>query len=360
MMMVLFPIVLISILGAAFSGVFDQSAKVRDVKVLYTENMNGNNHYLTEAFKGFREGLTRDYGVIFEKTEDVNSGMKNVQGYKYTGYVYVSDDPQEIKLYNNKKYGGYKSVILESALNSFIKTYRAMVTIAVKNPAAIATLQTESHGDFVSLKSLDKKRQPGSLDYYAVTMMTMILLYASMTGFWSVRSDMEDMTASRILCAPVKRYEFLTGKVLGCIMVTMAQGLVVVLFSKFILKANWGDDMLAVTLLLLSYSIMSVSLGVGLAYLFKNGEAANGILNTVIPIITFLGGGYVPLSVMGNSLTNISSISPVKWANTALLKIIYDKDYSVLLTSVVINLAIAAVFILASALFSRKGTGKYA
>lgn len=360
MMMVLFPIVLIIILGSAFSGSFDQPVKIGDVKILYTENINGNNHYLTEAFREFREGLTRDYGLLFEKTGDVNAGMESVQGYQYTGYVYVSDDPQEIKLYNNKKYGGYKSVILESALNSFIKTYRAMVTIAADNPAALAMPQMKSQGDFVSLQSLDKKRQPGSLDYYAITMMTMILLYASMTGFWSVRNDMEDMTAGRILCAPVKKYEFLTGKVLGCIIVTLVQGLVVVLFSKFILKAYWGEDMLAVALLLLSYSIMSVSFGVGLAYLFKNGDAANGILNTVIPIAVFLGGGYVPLSVMGNALTKVSSVSPVKWANTALLKIIYDKDYSVLLTSVVINLAIAAVFILTSALFSRKGTGKYA
>jgi len=359
-MMVLFPIVLIIILGAAFSGSFDQPAKIGDVKVLYTEKINGNNHYLTEAFKEFREGLTRDYGMIFEKTDDVNVGMKSVQGYKYTGYVCVSDEPQEIKLYNNEKYGGYKSVILESVLNSFTKTYKAMATIAVNNPSALALSQMESHGDFVSLKSLDKKRQPGSMDYYAITMMTMILLYASMTGFWSVKGDMEDRTAGRILCAPVKRYEFLMGKVLGCIMVTLVQGLVVVLFSKFILKADWGEDLLSVALLLLSYSIMSVSMGVGLAYLFKNGDAANGILNTVIPIITFLGGGYVPLSVMGNALTDISSISPVKWANTALLKIIYDKDYSALLTSVVIDIAIAGVFILAAALLSRKGTGKYA
>lgn len=360
MMMVLFPIVLIIILGAAFSGSFDKPVKIGEVKVLYSEDLNVNNHSMTDAFNSFRKELTENVGFKFEKTEDIKAGMKSVQGYQYTGYVHVSDNLQEIKLYGNEKYGGYKSVILESALNSFMMTYKATGSIGANNPAAFALPQMKSHGDFVSLKSLDQKRQPGSLDYYAITMMTMIILYASMTGFWSVKNDMEDMTAGRILCAPVKRYEFLMGKVLGCIIVTLAQGLAVILFSKFILKAYWGEDLLSVSLLLLSYSIMSVSLGVGLAYLFKNGDAANGILNTIIPVIVFLGGGYVPLSVIGNSLTNISNISPVKWANTALLKMIYDKDYSALLTSVVINLAIAAVFILISALFSRKGTGKYA
>lgn len=358
--MVLFPIVLIIILGAAFSTQFNQTIKLGEIRVLYTENINGSNHYLTDYFKGFREDLTSKLGVTFDKTNDINAGIESIKGHKYSGYVYISDDQQEIKLYTNKVNSGYNPIIMESALNSFISTYKAMAAIAANKPAAIAASQVKSHEDFVSLKSLDKKRQPGSLDYYALTMMTMILLYASMTGFWSVRSEMENTTAGRVLCAPVKRYEFLTGKVLGCIMVTLAQALAVVLFSGFVLKANWGEDPLSVALLLFTYSIMSVSMGVALAYLFRNGNAANGILNTFIPIFVFLGGGYVPLDVMGRTFDGISSISPVKWANSALLKIIYDRDYSALATSAAINLAIAAAFILISALFSRKGTGKYA
>lgn len=358
--MVLFPIVLIIILGAAFSGQFNSTIKLGDMKILYTEAAGADNHYLTGAFKSFREGLTKYYGLVFEKTDDVNAGMESMKGFEYSGYVYVSDDSKEIKLYNNKRYGGYQSIILESALNSFIQTYGAMETIAVNKPSALSTPQMNQHGDYVSLKSLNQKRQAGSLDYYAITMMTMILLYASLTGFWSVREDMEQMTAGRILCAPVKRVEFLTGKVLGCIMVTLVQGLAVVLFSKFILKAYWGEDPAGIMLLLASYSIMSVSLGVGLAYLFRNGDAASGILNTVIPVMVFLGGGYVPLDVMGSSIAPFANISPVKWANSALFKMIFNGDYSQLATSVLINLSIAAVFIMISALFSRKGTGKYA
>lgn len=358
-MMVLFPIFLIIILGAAFSQSFDRTIKLGDVRVLYTENIDTNNHNLTDAFQKFRDDLTNRFGLVFEKAKDVNTGMESIQGYVYTGYVYVSDNPQEIKLYSNNKYGDYKSVILESALRSFTDTCKAMASISVINPSAFTLPAMQEQGDYVDLQSLDKKRQPGSLDYYTITMMTMILLYASMTGFWSVRSDMEEMTAGRILCAPVQRHEFLTGKVLGCIMVTMVQGLVVVLFSKFILKAYWGHDPLPVALLLVSYSIMSVSLGVGLAYLFRN-DAANAILNTVIPIFVFLGGGYVPLDVMGPTFAGVSNLSPVKWANTGLFKVVYDGDYSQMAISVVINLTIAAAFILISALFSRKGTGKYA
>jgi ABC-2 type transport system permease protein len=339
-MMVLFPIVLILILGAAFSGQFDSTITLGDMKVLYTEDVGESRHYLTDAFKEFRESLTREYGLVFEKTDDADAGMESVKGYKYAGYIQVSDEMGEIRFYNNEKHGGYKSVILESALSSFIKTYGAMETIAANKPEALGMPQMQGRGEYVSLKSLNQKQQPGSLDYYAVTMMTMILLYASLTGLWSVREDITQMTAGRILCAPVKRYEFLTG--------------------KWVLKANWGSDLISVLLLLTTYSIMAVSLGVGLAYLFQKADAANGLLNTIIPVVVFLGGGYVPLSEMGSVFNGISNISPVKWANTALFRLIYDQDYSQFATSVLINLSAAAVFILISALFSRKGAGKYA
>lgn len=360
LMMVLFPVVLIIILGAAFSGVFNQTDKLGNVTVLYTEDADENGgQNLTKAFREFREGLTKELGISFEETDNVDMGMESINYYKYSAYLYISDNPQEIKLYKNQR-DGLTASLLESALNSFINTYEAMSAIAVNNPSAMAMPEMHEHGEYVNVRALDEKRQPGSLDYYAVTMMTMILLYASMTGFWSIRGDIEQKTASRTVCAPVKRYELLTGKVLGCIIVTLVQGLVVILFSGLILKAYWGENPVTITLLLLSYSVMAVSIGVGLAYLFKNSGAANGILNTIIPIFVLLGGGYVPLSVMGSSFAKLSSISPVKWVNSALFRVIYDGDYSQVPISMGINLLIAAAFILIAALISRKGTGSYA
>jgi len=359
-MMVLFPIVLIIILGAAFSGVFKQTIELGDVTVLYTVDIGkSGDQSFEKAFESFRETLTEELGISFEKTDDVEMGMESMNYYRYSAYLRISGNPREIKLYKNEKHNLTAS-LMESALNSFINTYQAMSAIAVNNPSALAMPELKERREFVNVRSLDEKKQAGSLDYYAVTMMTLILLYASMTGFWSIRSDIEQRTASRTLSAPVRKYEFLTGKVLGSIIITLIQALVVVLFSGLILKAYWGEDPVTVALLLLSYSIMTVSIGVGLAFIFKNSGAANGVLNSVIPFFVFLGGGYIPLSVMGSTFEKISVISPVKWINLALLGVIYDNDYSKVLISIGINVVIAAVFILMAVLISRKGTKSYA
>ena len=82
-----------------------------------------------------------------------------------------------------------------------------------------------------------------------------------------------------------------------------------------------------------------------------------GILNTFIPVMVLLGGGYVPLEVMaqgGSFLYKLSDISPLKWINQSIFRVIYDNDFSLVPTAIMINLAAAAVFIMASSLLYKK------
>ncbi len=360
-LMVLFPIVLIAILGAAFAGAFSSTIDLGDVKVLYTDKVTQDRDF-KGAFDGFLKGMSDELGIKFEETSDEAAGKAGIENSAYSAYLKVTENPLQFELYKNER-RSFDASLLESSLNSFIKSYDSIAAIAAVNPAALArpeVTEFDRSAKYVETRSLDKKRQPGSLDYYAVTMLTLILLYASLTGLWAVRSEMEQKTAARMLCAPLRGYELLTGKVIGCIFVTVVQGLLVIVFSKLVLKAYWGENILPVALLLLAYSIMTVSLGVAMGYVFRSAEAASGILNSVIPFLVLLGGGYVPLSVLNGFITKVAVISPVSWTNTALFKIIYDGDYSALPGSVIINLSLAALFIIASAFLSRKGKRLYA
>lgn len=357
-MMVLFPIVLIAILGAAFSGMFSNTITLGDEKVLYKIDVKENAQFAA-AFESFREVLSDETGMVFEKTDDVEAAKAGTENHAYSALVHITENPLQINLYKNER-AGFSTTLMENALNSFIKTYDAMVAIAVNNPSAFGKVQVQDMDGYVRIRSLDPKRQPGSTDYYAITMLTLIMLYSSLTGFWGIRGEVEQKTAPRILCSPVRSFELLTGKVIGCIFVTIAQGLVVVLFSKWVLNAYWGQDILPVTLLVLTYAIMTVSLGVVLAFLIRSSDAASGILNTLIPLMVFLGGGYVPLSVMNGFIGKLAQISPVYWINTALFKIIYERDYSGIPASIAINLGAAILFIVISALFSKRGKIAYA
>ena len=104
--------------------------------------------------------------------------------------------------------------------------------------------------EFYQITTIDGKRKPNSTDYYSVTVLTMIIMYSSITGLSSIRKEKNLKTGNRILCSPAKKHEILIGKVMGCIVVTVIQALTVLLFSKLVLNAYWGTNIGAIMALL--------------------------------------------------------------------------------------------------------------
>ena len=348
-MMILFPLILILILGTAFKGIFDKSIKLENVKVLYT--VEGGREF-AQAFKSFT-GHGKDLGITFEETSDPETGRNSIRDVKYSCYVQLSEKSGEVKMYKNARYN-FEANVVEPLINTFVERYNTVAAIAKTNPAALGKVMADTAADYVSVSSLDRKQQPRALDYYAVTMLTLILMYGSLTGLWSIKGEQSQKTGNRMLCSPVRNYEILVGKVLGCIFVTILQALVVISVSRFALNANWGNDIPTILLLVLSQSIMTISLGCGIAYLVKNDGAASGILNIAIPLVVFLGGGYTPIEQFSSSLVRLSDLSPVRWINKAIFNVIYDGNYTAVPTAVLINLAVAAAFITLSAVLARK------
>jgi ABC-2 type transport system permease protein len=152
----------------------------------------------------------------------------------------------------------------------------------------------------------------------------------------------------------VGKYEILTGKTLGVLAVTLLQALGVILFSRYVFGANWGSHPGAIFLLVAAEVVMAVSLGMGLAFMIKGETTVKSLLNIIIPFMVFLGGGYVPLEGLGNTLLSFSQLSPVRWMNKALFQVIYSQDFGSVLPALCVNLGIAAVFMAVSSLAIRK------
>ncbi|AHF11052.1 MULTISPECIES: ABC transporter permease [Dehalobacter] len=349
-MMVLFPIVLIVILGTAFSGVFSNDIVLDDIRVLYSVQ---GDPALTESFHSFQDELQKQLGITFTETTDPEEGLSSIKNDQYSCFILLTSAPPEIRVYKNARFN-FEANLVESSVKVFAARYDAVKLIAQINPSALAGIMASPEEDYVQSESIDKKREPGSLDYYAVTMLTLFLLYASLTGFWSVKNEQNFKTGNRILCSPVTKIELLTGKTLGGLLVTIVQAAVVLLFSSLFFKVYWGSDLLSVLLIIFSEAVLAISLGTGIAYLIRNDGTGAACLNVLIPIIAFLGGGYVPLSSLNGPLTAITALSPLKWTNEAIFRLIYDQDYTIMLPAILINLAVAATFLMVSAFLSRK------
>jgi ABC-2 type transport system permease protein len=227
-------------------------------------------------------------------------------------------------------------------LKAYTDKYNLAVEVAKVAPNQVTTVLTSSgQDDYIKEMSLHSAKQPGSMDYYAIAMTTMIALYAAMGASNLMRGERSLKTADRLLAAPVTRGEILIGKILGSLVLNSLCILIVVLFSKFAFKANWGDHPGIVLLILLTEVILAISFGLGLSYIAKTGAAARIIIMIVVQLASMFGGAYYKLS----DTSGIASLSPLTWANTAITKIIYGNDLQAALPAISLNIGISVVFL---------------
>lgn len=348
--MVLFPIVLIMILGIVFSGTFKNSTGLKNQTVFY--RIEGNNGTVIDAFNEFIK-QSEKAGIKFSEVKDKQQGLYSVRNNKCSGYMEIDSNNNKVVLYKND-WSHLGASVVEVILNTFVQRYNAVFEIARLNPQYLKNLNS-NNSDYVKIISVDGKRQPSARDYYGVTMLTLIILYASLTGAWSIKHEKIKKTGKRMLCSPMKKYEMLTGKLIGTVLVTIIQIFIVILFSKYILRVYWGQNFAVILGIIISEIVMAVSIGVGVGIIIKNENAMSGILNIFIPFIVFFGGGYVPLSNFNSPIINlISKASPLKWTNDAIFKVIYGGSFKYVPEALLFNLATAVVFITVSSILFRE------
>jgi len=141
---------------------------------------------------------------------------------------------------------------------------------------------------------------------------------------------------------------------MGSIGITIIQGLTVLFFSKWVLNAYWGTNIMPIIAVVVSEAVMAVSVGVGVAFSIKREAITIGIINLVVPVMVALGGGYFPLEELGGILGKLSVISPVRWMNRAIFNAIYNNDFSLIPVAIIINLIIASLFIGIASAICRK------
>ena len=269
---------------------------------------------------------------------------------KYAAYVELNKDGA--KFYGSDK-SSIEGSIVEGMLTTFVDKYNVAAEVAKVDPSKVsAVISNGNHNDYIKETSLQAAKKPGSMDYYAVVMTTMIALYAAMGASFLIRGERVRKTGDRLIAAPISKAEIFIGKVLGSLVANALCLLLVVLFSKFVFQANWGDHLGIIFIILLTEVFLAISFGLGIGYITKTGEASRAIIMVVVQLASIFGGAY--FVVEENVVTNLS---PLTWANTAIMKIIYANDIGAALPVISLNLGISAIFLLIAIIALRRREG---
>jgi len=347
MLGLLLPIVMILVLGTALSGAFNSSDALKGIKIAYLIKGNSPSPILT-AFKSSGEKL----GMSFAQVNNGGEANKDIQNGKYVCFIKANQNNLEIYKSDLEV---VKAGIVESMLNSFVQSYSTLEEISKINPEAAKKIMESSRGYQALVKNtiLGASKKPSAMDYYAVTMLTFTIMYSVMASMHALSGERTLGTSNRMLCSPITKGEILIGKILGNVLFSIIQAVIIIGFSKYILKANWGNHIGVIMLIVCAAAFMSTSLGISMSFFIKNQDALRQVLNMLATVLIFLGGGWFPIGDDG-ILGIISKLSPLKWVNDSIFQIIYSNNFSLVGAALGVCLGISVILIMLASFSFRK------
>jgi len=193
---------------------------------------------------------------------------------------------------------------------------------------------------------LEGRKPIKSSDYYAVAMMTMFILFAAGQGGRMLLEEKNNLTYQRMTVGGVSKIEVLSGKFITVFIIALFQITVMITFSSFALKVQWGDlGSVALISIAAAFAVAGLGSFIGaLTYSAGNYKMANIFENIIIQGMALLGGSFFPIDVMPDLMQKFSFLSLNGIALKAYLKVLTGYNTTDILSYILILVAEGAIF----------------
>ena len=159
----------------------------------------------------------------------------------------------------------------------------------------------------------------------AWTIFGMFFIVISMAG--SIIKERDDGSYTRILAMPGSYITVLAGKITAYLFICMIQCLLMLLVGMYLLphlglpQLVIGSSIYAIIFVALSTGLAATGYGVMVGTLFHTHQQASTFGAVSVVILAALGGIWVPVYVMPESIRMFAEFSPLYWALSAFHKI---------------------------------------
>jgi ABC-2 type transport system permease protein len=353
-MQVIGPILMILILGSALKGNFSSDTFMKPLKVAIINQDSGN---ISKQFVSFLSSEKLSKFMKVNLVSDLETTKQMLRENKYDGVIYIkSNYSKEYRLGNYDQLQTFliKSdkttyQILSSVLNGW-KNNSSAIKISLKNGSGLdkITAALLNSDKLIIEKSLLKNgKLPKAIDYYAVTMVIMTLVYTGVLAMGKLQVDFLSEMKTRFHNAPVNIGIILTGALMGTTLLGFLQSVAVVLFTHFAYGVNWGTNFVIVGGVLLLMTLFGQMLAAVLTLGLKNANAPMGLIQTLGLVFTFLSGGF-NTSPIGGPLGKLFLTygTPNSLAQTAIFGSIYGGSSEIIYACMGILAAISLLFLI--------------
>ena len=327
---ILMPLLMIIVLGTALDSTL-KLPELDKIQVCYLNLDSGTTATEFEKFLGSEEIKE----LLDVKTvASIEEGEKLVSDKKAVSLMVVPKDYSEklklgkdaqIQIYNTK-YADFKSNMVENIVEVFNSAANAITAVAKLDSK---NLSYARYNTVEETTVSTEGKSPRVLDYYGVAMLVLAIMSSATFAADMVSEDYFENVGKRIKASPAKAHERLLGKILGCVVDIFIKGVIIIAFSKFIYKVNWGSNYGMIAFIIISAAVFSTIFGMFITMAVGSGNKASGIITILNTICTFLAGGYAMILTQDVNASRVMHLSPNFYPQTALLNVIYSNNYRV-------------------------------
>ncbi len=370
-MLLVMPLVLIFFLGIIFKPMWTSKPFTVDVGIIDKDNDEISKILINDVFgsESLKDMLNLTYlNSDEEAKEKINSGKLAAVVILRSGFsdsvikgenasIEVLGDPEQ-----SIKSGVIKNIVDYFALEvlrrrTIIETVSDILApYSSINPQEIQRLipqwlkEIEDREDIVIVSPITASKNTKSIppmDYYAVGMGVMYLLFATNAGAETIFEERRLKTYDRLKTTPVSDKNFFAGKILGIFFVALFQFLLIFLFTTLVYHVNWGSSITGLIALAFSSVLAFSGFSTLFASIAKSEQQIGNLGPALAMIFGFLGGGMWPVFTFPSWMNLVSRFTPNRWAIDGFLKLMEQnaKFYEVLPQCSVL-LAMAGLFFL--------------
>lgn len=358
-----FPIILGIFFNMAFSNIEkDEKLKVFDIAVVNDSQFENQKIY-QKALKELSadDSENKLFNIKYVKKEKADSLLddSDIEGY----IIFKNEEPQVVV----KKNGTYQTlirfVVTEIGQNKAIIEDLTKKTVENEiakgstsfDPEKIAKdiLEKINNGQ-VNMKNISAS----NLSYMQIefyTLIAMTCMYCGMLGLTAINNCLANMSSKgkRISVSPNKKSIIVLSSAIGSYLVSMVGIAILILFLRFVLKVDFGDNTPLVILLSAVGDLAGISMGVLIASVFRVSEGAKtGITIAITMFLSVLSGmmGVTLKYVIDKNVPVINLINPNNLITDGFYSLYYYdtldrylRDVTYLLVFVVICLTISFI-----------------
>jgi len=333
-----FPLILGTLFFLAFKDIeTKEKLDIFSIGIVEQENTEFE-RILKQAFVSLDDTSSEALFHIIYCDEDKAKNL--LENNEITGYVLLSQDPKVV-IGNN----GIDETILKTVTETIVEQTAIFQTIFNEkgkeegplNPAIVMqNIEQEIQNKLNQIEEMIDDKSPQKLSYTMIefyTLIAMTCLYGGMLAMTSVHKTLanQSCTGKRVMVTKAKKGILVFSSVLASFVVQLIGLSLLFLYTIFILKVDYGNELLFIILLSFMGSLAGLSLGSLVGILFKKNENTKvGVLLSITMLGCFLSGmmGITMKYMIDKNIPFLNLINPAAMITDGFYSLVFYESKS--------------------------------